>query len=123
MRLRRPISYLRPSVALSVATLAVLGAQLALANPAAAAGRTLFVDKGNPSCSASGGGTQGVPFCTISQAAVVAAAGDTVLVGTGTYSEQVSPKFSGTSGLPITFAAAPGAAVTVTSPAGSAFGS
>jgi parallel beta-helix repeat protein len=93
---------------------AVLAVVAALAPPfyAAAAASTLYV--GGAGCSDSGPGTQAQPYCTISEAAAVATAGQTVLVSSGTYSENVTPRLSGTSGNPITFQAASGATVTVT---------
>jgi parallel beta-helix repeat protein len=86
-----------------------------LALPAAvrAVSTTLYVDRQNSSCSNGGSGTPAQPFCTISAAAAQATAGMTVLVSTGTYSEQVAPK-SGTAGSPIKFKAEPGETVTVT---------
>ncbi len=97
--------------AAAVAVLTLAG-MLAPMQAATAATSTLYV--GGASCSPSGPGTQAQPFCTISQAAAVAQAGQTVLVSSGTYAENVIPPRSGTSGNPITFQAAPGATVTVT---------
>lgn len=51
-------------------------------------------------------GTQQQPFRTIQHAAIVARAGDTVVVRTGIYRETVIPTASGTSDSPITFQAA-----------------
>lgn len=79
---------------------------------AVAATTTWYV--GGANCSDSGPGSQSQPFCTISAGAKVAAAGDTVLVSSGTYQENVTPAHSGTAGAPITFQAASGAKVTVT---------
>lgn len=78
----------------------------------AAAATIMYV--GGPGCSDSGSGTQSQPYCTISKAASVAAAGATVQVSSGTYSESVSLKKSGTAGSPITFTAAAGATPVVT---------
>src|SRR5919199_6298660 len=104
----------RPSLAVLAAITAALAAGvLGTAGTAGAVGSTLYVDRGNGSCSDTGSGTQTQPFCTISAAAKKAAAGNTVLVSSGTYSEQVSVK-SGAAGNPIVFQAAPGATVTVT---------
>jgi parallel beta-helix repeat protein len=101
------------------ATLVMMAAMFTLVGvtgpmlPSAAADTsTLYV--GGAGCSNSGPGTQAQPYCTISEAASVAIAGQTVLVSAGTYHEDVTPANSGTSGSPITFQAAPGAAVTVT---------
>lgn len=74
---------------------------------------TLHVDGGNSNCSDQGAGTESVPFCTIGAAATVAAAGQTVLVQAGTYSEQVEVANSGSPGAPVVFSAAPGANVVV----------
>ena len=73
-----------------------------------------FVDRGNGSCTDSGNGTPGAPFCTINAAAQKATAGQTVTVAAGTYPETVTVGASGTSTAPITFTSAPGATVTVT---------
>ena len=49
-------------------------------------------------------GTLNQPFKTISKAASLAKAGDTVLVRAGIYRESITPTSSGSSGAPITFA-------------------
>jgi parallel beta-helix repeat protein len=95
-----------------VMALVTLAAMLAPMTSATAATSTLYV--GGAGCSDSGPGTQDQPFCTISKAASVATAGQTVLVSSGTYQENVTPANSGMSGSPITFQAAPGAAATIT---------
>ena len=97
-----------------IAAATVLAVVAALGSPfyAAAAASTLYV--GGSGCSDAGPGTQAQPFCTISEAAAVAAAGQTVLVSSGTYNENVTPAHSGTAGNPIVFQAAQGATVTVT---------
>lgn len=82
------------------------------AQTAAAAVTTLYV--GGTGCSDSGQGTQAQPFCTISKAASKVAAGQTVLVADGTYSESVTLKISGNTTSPIVFAAADGATPTLT---------
>jgi parallel beta-helix repeat protein len=74
----------------------------------------LYVDKGNASCSDNGSGTPAQPFCTIRPAALRVSPGQTVLVSSGTYNEQVTVSTSGTASAPIMFAAAPGATPTVT---------
>ena len=79
----------------------------------AGAATVRHVNKAAANCSDSGPGTAGTPLCTIGAAAGRAVAGDTVLVHTGTYAEQVTVLSSGTAALPITFAEAPGATVTV----------
>lgn len=98
----------RATVAAVLAAAATLGPM----QYAAAATSTLYV--GGAGCSDSGPGTQSQPFCTISKAASVALAGQTILVSAGTYAENVTPARSGTQGSPITFQAAPGATATVT---------
>jgi parallel beta-helix repeat protein len=79
----------------------------------AAGGSVLYVDRGNSACSNSGSGTAAQPFCTISAAAAVATAGQTVQVAAGTYPERVAVASSGTSSAPLVFTAAPGATVTL----------
>jgi parallel beta-helix repeat protein len=93
------------------ATILAIAAITGSASSAAAA-TTWYV--GGANCSDSGPGTQDQPFCTISAGATAATAGQTVLVSSGTYNENVTPANSGTAGAPITFQAAPGATVTVT---------
>jgi parallel beta-helix repeat protein len=93
-------------------TVVTLAAVLVPMASASADTSTLYV--GGAGCSDAGSGTQAQPYCTISKAAGVAVAGQTVLVSSGTYSENVTPASSGSSGSPITFQAAPGATVTVT---------
>lgn len=76
--------------------------------------RTLHVDKRRPTCSdREGAGTSTRPFCTIDAAASAASPGVTVLVSSGTYNEQVSPR-SGARNAPVVIAPAPRARVTVT---------
>lgn len=97
--------------AITACLLAVAASATSVAS-ATAGTSTLYV--GGPGCSDSGPGSQGQPFCTISAAAAVAAAGQTVLVSAGTYQEDVKPAQSGTAGSPITYQAAPGATVVIT---------
>jgi parallel beta-helix repeat protein len=94
---------------LAVAVLLIVG--LLRAAPANAATTYLYV--GGSGCSDAGSGSAGVPFCTISAAAKVATADQTVVVAAGTYDENVTPKNSGKPGAPIEFTAADGAVVTV----------
>ena len=75
---------------------------------------TIYVDRANASCSNTGAGSAAQPFCTISAAASRVVAGQTVQVAAGTYPERVAVSGSGFANAPITFAAAPGATVTVT---------
>jgi parallel beta-helix repeat protein len=95
-----------------VASLALIGV-FATPAPLAHAVTNLYVDQNNPSCTNTGSGTATRPYCTISKAASVATAGQTVLVSSGTYNEQVIPANSGTSSAPVTYQPAPGATVTV----------
>ena len=75
-----------------------------------AAGNVYYVaphgDDANP-------GTEGLPWRTVGKAAATLAAGDTVLIGAGTYAEMLVPAHSGSSGAPITFASRPGHRVTL----------
>jgi parallel beta-helix repeat protein len=91
---------------------AASGVAVVSATAASAATTTLYVDRGNASCSDVGSGTSTVPFCTISAAALNASAGRTVQVAAGTYSETVTVKYSGVAGSPVVFSAAPGVTVT-----------
>jgi parallel beta-helix repeat protein len=74
----------------------------------------LYVDENNAVCTDHGPGTADQPFCTISKAASLAVAGQTVKVFSGTYAENVIPAHSGAAGSPIIFTAARGAHVVVT---------
>ena len=65
---------------------------------------TYHVDGGNASCSDGADGTT-TPFCSISRAAAVALAGDTVVVESGDYREQVTPARTGMPTAPLTFRA------------------
>ena len=75
---------------------------------------TLYVDENNGACTNYGAGTVGRPFCTVSEAASLAVAGQTVEVASGTYAENVTPAHSGAAGSPIIFTGAPGAHVVIT---------
>ncbi|WP_214317942.1 right-handed parallel beta-helix repeat-containing protein [Nonomuraea sediminis] len=75
---------------------------------------TVYVDKNNPGCSDTGGGTALQPMCSITAGVHLVAPGQTVLVSSGTYTESVDIARSGTAAKPITVSAAPGASVTVT---------
>ena len=78
---------------------------------ALAAVTTLYV--GGTNCSDTGQGTATQPYCTIVKAADLAAAGQTVLVSSGTYSGPIAVQNSGTAGNSIVFQPAAGASVTV----------
>jgi parallel beta-helix repeat protein len=112
MQVSRPL--LRPALALASLVAAVFVVSGLSTAAAAAGGTTWWVDNGDPRCPYTGAGTPSAPFCTIGAAAAVAMAGDTVLVRTGTYREEVKPSSSGSANGVITFSAAPGATVTVT---------
>ena len=103
----------RPALTLSTLVPLALLASFVLAPAASAAVSTWWVDAGDARCPYTGTGAQSAPFCTIGAAAAVARAGDTVLVRSGTYREEVKPAFSGTPGSVITYSPAPGASVTV----------
>jgi len=74
-----------------------------------------LVNVSSPHASDSGphAGSPSMPFRTISAAAAVAVAGDTVVVGRGVYRERVAPARSGTPTAPIVYKAAPGEDVTI----------
>ena len=99
----------RRSVVFGVAVAALLAAPL----PAGVAPVIHVVDRNQSDCSNSGPGTTARPLCTISAGAARAVAGDTVLVRSGTYTEQVTVVRSGQAGRPIVFRAASGASVRV----------
>jgi parallel beta-helix repeat protein len=82
----------------------------------AADGAATYLYVGGAGCSDTGSGTATVPYCTIAKAAKVAVAGQTVLVSTGTYTDEVFPWHSGVQGSPITFRPAAGATVTISGP-------
>ncbi|MGO4600492.1 right-handed parallel beta-helix repeat-containing protein [Terrabacter sp. 2YAF2] len=102
----------RRSAAIVTGTLAAALA-LAAIPVGAASGAATYLYVGGGGCSDTGTGTATVPFCTIAKAAKVAVAGQTVLVSSGTYVDEVFPWHSGTSGSPITFQPAAGATVTI----------
>jgi hypothetical protein len=58
-------------------------------------------------------GTEELPWLTLQHAADTLVAGETVYVKEGTYNEQVMPQNSGSSGMPISYMAYPGDAVTL----------
>jgi hypothetical protein len=78
--------------------------------PQLAAAKTYYTGKSG--CSSSGGSSS-QPYCTVSQGVKALSAGDTLLVKSGTYAEQVVINKSGTAGNPITIAAAPGATAVI----------
>jgi hypothetical protein len=92
---------------LAMAT-ALVGLSVPSAAHAATAGSPLYVDKVNPACSDSGGGTQIVPFCTVQAAVDAAGPGSDILLSDNTYHESVVITRSGTADAPITLEPAPG---------------
>ncbi|MER7178802.1 PKD domain-containing protein [Streptomyces hyaluromycini] len=104
----------RPALGLSLAVIVAAGVMSGWGTGRAAAepvsGGTLYVDRGTPSCSDSGTGTESRPFCTVQAAADVVEPGDTVRIlgdSLSPYSEAVTLTRSGTSDQPITFSGAP----------------
>jgi len=103
-----------PSAAFSVVALCtVLVLVLGTSHAVAATAKTLYVDRADPACTNRGVGARAHPFCTISAAASKVAAGQTVVVASGTYHGTVRVPVSGRSGAPIRFTAAPGGSVTL----------
>ena len=80
------------------AAVAVLvgGLLLPVTGDAAPLAPTLYVNNGAPACSDAGSGTSAQPYCTITKAASVAVAGQTVLVLAGTYGADIKVANSGT---------------------------
>jgi nitrous oxidase accessory protein NosD len=70
--------------------------------------KTLHVDIAHPKADDAQSGTADVPFKSINAATKVAQPGDTVLISTGTYRENVVLATKGTPDKPITIKAAPG---------------
>lgn len=109
---RHDDSPLRRTLTLTIAALAAA----ALAVPASAAaaparGTTYFVSTHGDDHA--NGRSPDAAFATIQRCADVMVAGDTCVIGGGTYHETVTPKVSGTADAPITYEAARGATVTV----------
>jgi len=77
------------------------------------AARVWVVNQSHASRSDENTGTPEKPFATISRAAALAEAGDTVRVHGGTYRERVAPARGGRAGRPIVYAAAPGEHVVI----------
>lgn len=116
--LNRSRTRTRRGLLTAVAAAAAALSMVAAAPPAAAhhrhaadTGQTYYVaPSGSDSSDGLGSGT---PFQHIQKCADVMVAGDTCLIESGTYQETVVPAHSGSSGLPITYRAAPGAHVTI----------
>ena len=83
----------------------VLAAALWFAAPASAAAEIYHV---SPTGNDSNPGSEDAPWLTLSHAAEIADAGDTVYIHTGVYTEPLRPRNSGTEGAPIVFTAYPG---------------
>lgn len=81
--------------------------------PAAPPVTAYYTDKTDPSCTDTGPGDRSVPYCTIAKGVARLQAGQTLLVGNGTYSEQVKLSGSGTATAPITVTNIPGASPVV----------
>jgi len=75
---------------------------------------TYFVSQRSDNATDAGPGSLEQPWKTISAAAIKAKAGDTVLIGDGTYRELVRLTNNGTAEMPIRFEAQPGAHVVLT---------
>ena len=75
-------------------------------------GKTYYVSQSG-NASDENDGSKTAPFNTISKAASVAVAGDTVIIDSGVYRETVKPKSNGTAGNPIIFRSAEGANVVI----------
>ena len=107
------MKHLGRAVGIMVLSAAALACPLA----ARAATTTLYVDRTVNGCSDSGPGTATTPYCTIVKGVSKLAAGYTLYVGDGTYSETIKPAVSGTAAAPITITGWPGRHPTLT-PAG-----
>jgi parallel beta-helix repeat protein len=103
----------KPALVFAALVALTLVVSVLQAASASAATTTWWVDGGDSRCPYNGNGSPSAPFCTISAAAAVAQAGDSVLVKSGTYNEEVKPKNSGTPGSVIAYSPADGASVTV----------
>ncbi len=94
-------------------------AVVALVTPpsaAMAAAPPPYLYVGGGVCSDTGAGSATLPFCTIAKAGKVAVSGQTVLVSSGTYPDEVFPWHSGSPGAPITFQPSAGATVSIVGP-------
>lgn len=83
----------------------VLVAALWFVSPASAAAEIYHV---SPAGDDSNPGSEDAPWRTLSHAAEIADAGDTVYIHTGVYTEPLRPRNSGAAGAPIIFTAYPG---------------
>ncbi|MEM6314347.1 MAG: right-handed parallel beta-helix repeat-containing protein [Planctomycetota bacterium] len=94
--------------------LALLGVLLLVASVIAAPGRVYVVDQAHPDADDAGPGDSARPLRTISAAARLAEAGDTVRVHAGVYRERVAPARGGTADAPVVYEAAPGSRPIIT---------
>jgi parallel beta-helix repeat protein len=89
-------------------------AAAAWAGRADAAGSTFYVDRTVAGCSDTGAGTASTPFCTLAKGVAGLHAGDSLMIGDGTYAETIKPAVSGTADSPVTITRWPGHAPTIT---------
>jgi len=83
--------------------LALAAAVLVLGCAGGLQAATYYVDKNAPNASDSNPGTEAEPWKTIAKANSTVAAGDTVYVKAGTYTQRVGPYASGTAAAPIAY--------------------
>ncbi len=87
---------------------------IAWAGRADAAGSTFYVDRTVTGCSDTGAGTAATPFCTLAKGVASLNAGDSLMIGDGTYAETIKPAVSGTPDSPVTLTRWPGHSPTIT---------
>ena len=107
---RRPATRLPALLALLLLTTATT--LLAVASPSSAASASYYVDR-TVACSDTGQGTSATPYCTIAKGVAGLRAGDTLLIGNGSYAETVKPLVSGTNRNPVTLTRWPGRSPTI----------
>ncbi|MDX6256984.1 MAG: hypothetical protein QOJ11_3318 [Frankiales bacterium] len=103
----------RPTAVAATTTALVLACLSPVTTAHAAGPITRHVNGKAASCTNTGTGTTAAPYCTVQAAASAAQPGDTVLVASGTYTENVTVNHSGTATAPISFAPEVGANVTM----------
>jgi hypothetical protein len=100
---KRAISLTATTVAVGVIVTGVVVSGAPQRVSAAVTGTDIYVSNASSAnCSDTGSGSEATPFCTISAAAAVAQAGQTVIVEPGTYAP-VTISVSGAPGNPVTF--------------------